>query len=205
MAKTRRKVALTAAKNTVSPELPAIPLSATSPGGRARGFVSATLPIVILIVFAWGLLCVRSAWYREAGLQAVREGRSMEAAREFESAIGCYAPLNPFSRAAAEAMLNLARHENLTDPMFSAEVSDRLRRALRSTRGLVQPYPDLLRVVEGPNARALSRDPRIALFLASWLGLLAGLGAWWLPLRTVPKAALGTTGLAIWALTLYFC
>jgi hypothetical protein len=129
----------------------------------------------------------------------------MEAAREFESAVGCYAPFNPFSRAAAEEMLFLALREKGRDPVFSAEVLDRLGRAIRSTRWLVQPYPKLLAAVSGTSPHTLPHDPRIAVFFVSWLGLLAGMGAWWLPLRLPVRAVLGVTGMGFWAVLLYLC
>jgi len=169
-----------------------------------RKWATAALAVMILAV-AWGVLCLRAASHYRAGQELAKAGKTLEACREFESAVGCYAPFNPYCRAAAEQMLAMARDEQDRDPALAAETLERLRRALRSLRWLVQPHADLLAAAGSREAPRVPRDPRASLFLLSFLALLAWLMAPWLPLRVRHKLLLGAVAFTAWALLLYLC
>lgn len=207
MAKPKRRKGTPSPARGDSHEPIHFPTPAPVPPAGASGvpWTSGALALAALLAFAWGLLCWRASQHYRAGGEAVRQGRPLEAAREFESAVGFYAPLNPYARAAAEQMRTLASKLGKEDPPLSREIFDRLRRSVRSARWLVQPYPDLLLEPAKGTLDAPASDPSAPLFFGSVAGLLLGLGIWWAPLRAAPKSLLGTAGLLLWAMLLYLC
>lgn len=207
MAKARRNERTHTGSRGTSPAAAEVPTAALAPSagaGRTR-WTCWGLALAAALAFAWGLLCWRAAHHYRFGTAAARQGRTLEAAREFESAVGFYAPLNPYARAAAEQMLALASGAEKKDPRLSREILDRFWRSVRSTRWLVQPYSDLLARFTGGTPSPLARDPSAPLFFGAIAGLAVGLGIWWLPLRPAPKGLLGTAGLLLWATLLYLC
>lgn len=166
---------------------------------RIAGFVGA------VFVLAWCILCLRAAQHYAVGRTAESAGNLPEAVREYETAVGCCAPLNPYCGAAAGRMWDLGQRVSATDPPLSKEIRDRLLRTLRGTRGLLQPHAALLEMVQSCDPARPPRDPRGGLFLLSVLALTVGMGAWWHPVAGRLKVGLGLAGLAAWASLLYLC
>lgn len=161
--------------------------------------------VAFLLAGAWALLCLRAGQHHRAGLAAERDGGLAQAAREYESAVGCCAPFNPYCGESAKRMLALAEAAAPSDPALAGDVRDRAVRALQSTRWLFQPHRDLLETARSGVAGPTPRDPSAPLFLLSCLALAAGLGGWWLPLTPWRRWAVGCGGFAAWAALLYLC
>lgn len=160
----------------------------------------------IFLAMLWGILCLRAYGHYQDGVVFMDEGRSLESAREFESAIGCYAPFNPFIRPAAEHMLALAQLNSGKHPELALEITRRCQRSLRSLRWLLQPHRNLLAQAEGENGATELNDPHPIAFFLSFLCLLLGLGAFWLPLKSMfLKGTLCLAGMGGWAIFLYLC
>lgn len=177
----------------------------TEGNGLPRRWTTAAALGGALLAFVWILLCLRAFGHDRAGKAAAGRGQYLEAARKYESAVACYAPLNPFSRASAERMLRLAGEVRESDPALAEEILDRLRRTVRSVRWLRQPYADILSRAEGGGVIAAPRDPNAILFLPSLLALAAALGIWWLPVGRRTQLASSAAGLLAWGLLLYLC
>ena len=161
--------------------------------------------VVALLVLCWCALCLRAAGHYRAGVTEQGVGRLLLAAREYESAVGCYAPLNPYSKRAAIAMLEIAKGTMDTDPALSAEVEDRFKRSVLSTRWLVQPYADLLKG-EREKGAAPVRDPNPLLFFLSMVAISSALAAWWVRgLSPRVRLAICVTGFSAWGLLLHLC
>lgn len=172
------------------------------PRSRWKDWAKALALLAAVAAFAWGTLCIRASAHLRDGDLAARDGKLLEAARSYESAIGCYAPLNPFSHGAAERMLALGIR--CGDPALAAEIRGRLARSIRSVRWITQPYTDLL--IQTGEPPTPFRDPDPALFFLSLAGLLFAGGSFWAPrLRPWTKIALCAAGFSIWGVLLYLC
>lgn len=206
MAKGRRKTPSAGSAGPPAGAAGAAPAREGSPPGPWALRLSRPAALVCaLLLLAWGTLCLRAAQHYGAGRAAEGRGELPEAAREYESAVGCCAPLNPYCGAAARALGALAGRTAAADPRFSEEARDRLLRALRGSRSLVQPHRDLLEVVQSSGPALPPREPNSALFLLAFLTLGAGLGAWWLPRPLGLRASLALGGMALGAGLLYLC
>lgn len=157
------------------------------------------------MLFVHGSLLWRAHRHHALGREHQAAGRTLEAAREYQSAIGYYAPLNPWSRAAARDLVSLVVEQRGQDPALAFELEDRLRRSVQGTRWLVQPYGGILGSMgAGPGPPPRDPDPR--LFFLSLIGLAAGFAGWWMPGRGgLFRAVFSASGLAVWALALRFC
>jgi hypothetical protein len=168
--------------------------------GRALWGAALLLPALV-----WGLCVFRAHHHFRLGREAQEARRTLEAGREYQSAIGYYAPLNPWSRAGAEALAAMVNGSRSSDPDLAFELEDRLRRSIRGTRWLVQPYAGILARTGGPPAD-VPRDPDPRLFFLSLAGLGVVSVALGLPRKgMIFRAALVAAGLGLWAIALRFC
>ena len=140
----------------------------------------------------------KSLGHMRTGADFERQGQPLAAAREYQAAMGYHAPLNPWCRAAAARLGELARSAD--DPDLAAYLAYRLRRSLLATRSFYQPHRDLLTDGDRP------ADPNLALFLGALLGLVVGFGAWWwLGLGVGRRLSLSVFGLVVWGFLLHLC
>lgn len=167
-------------------------------------FAGASVALCLLAI-AWGLLVFRASQHYRSGLEAERAGKSAEAARELQSAVGCCTPFNPYCGAAAQRLLELSRNLEGKDPVLQAEVRDRLVRSLRGARWLFQPHGELLAEGQSHQPAPPPKDPNGWLFLLSCAALVTGLGSWWLRGSVRFRTAVSATGLALWAVLIYLC
>lgn len=150
-----------------------------------------------VLFFLWGYCLLQSYSHYRAALALERRSQPAEAAREFQTAIQFYAPLNPWSRAAA---LRLASYR---DP----DSRDRLRRALLSIRSFYQPYGEIVRrgATTSPPPPP-PREPQPLVFLGSVIALAVSLIAWnlgggrWSWRR---RLLVSLPALALWAVLLF--
>jgi hypothetical protein len=170
---------------------------------RPLAFIAAGAALFLFL--AHGSLLWRAHRHYGAGKNFQAAGKTLEAAREYQSAIGFYAPLNPWSRAAAEALAALAAGQRARDPGLAFELEDRLRRSVQGTRWIVQPYREILSGLGEPSGPPL-RDPDPWLFFLSWGGLgLAGAALWRERWGAAARLTVALGGLTVWAAALRFC
>lgn len=108
------------------------------------------------------------AEYTEA-VRLEEQGEYADAVTHYRRSLRWYAPGNPYSRAAGEALLALARAaESRGDAELARDAYRALRAGIMATRGLNTPYPDLLRrgaerleVLGGATARAGDDPARV--------------------------------------------
>jgi hypothetical protein len=106
-----------------------------------RWTIIAATTILTLHLF----VVIRSAEHLERARDHKATGRILEAAREYQTAIGYHAPFSPYCKAAAEELRTLAKSTAGTDPALAADLKDRLQRSVRGTRSLYQPHAKLIR------------------------------------------------------------
>jgi len=88
---------------------------------------------------------IRSAEHLERARTHAANGHIIEAAREYQTAIGYHAPFSPYCKDAAKELRTLAQSTAGTDPALAADLEDRLQRSVRGTRSLYQPHATLIR------------------------------------------------------------
>jgi hypothetical protein len=170
---------------------------------RPLAFIAAGAAFFLFL--AHGSLLWRAHRHYGAGKDFQAAGKTLEAAREYQASIGFYAPLNPWSRAAAEALAALVAGQRARDPGLAFELEDRLRRSVQGTRWMVQPYGEILSGLGEPPGPP-PRDPDPWLFFLSLGGLgLAGAALWREQWGPIARSALAMAGLAVWASALRFC
>jgi len=170
-----------------------------------RPLALAAVGAALFFLLTHGVLLWKAHHHYALGRSRQAAGATIEAAREYQSAIGFYAPLNPWSRAAAGALASLTKDAEGKDSALAFELEDRLRRSIQGTRWLVQPYADILAKLDRPPGPAL-RDPSPWLFFLSIAGLAAafwGIGA--VRKGMVFRVVVAGCGLAVWGLALRFC
>ena len=168
--------------------------------GRALWGAALLIPALL-----WGLAAFRAHQHCRLGMDAQTGQKLLEAGREYETAIGFYAPLNPWSRAAARSLAAMVEEARDKDSALAFELEDRLRRSIQGIRWLVHPYAGILAGLGTPPGPP-PRDPDPWLFFLSLAGLAAACSAPWMSRQGMPfRWALAGSGLAVWALALRFC
>ena len=111
---------------------------------RLAGLVVAA--IAALVAFASLRVIVDShSEYTEAA-RLEEQGEYAQAVTHYRRSLRWYAPGNPYSRAAGEALIALARGaESRGDPGLARDAYQALRAGIMAARGITTPYPDLLR------------------------------------------------------------
>lgn len=99
---------------------------------------------VVAVLLLHAFVVVRSAQHLDRARDLTETGKNLEAAREYQSAIGFHAPLNPYCRTAAHELHALAESVAPIDPALGADLEDRLQRSLKGTRSFYQPHRELL-------------------------------------------------------------
>jgi len=108
---------------------------------RLRKWLTASLVAIILL---HAFVVVRSAQHLQRARDLAEIGKTFEAAREYQTAIGFYAPLNPYCRAAAHELHDLAEAVTPIDPALGTDLRDRLQRSIKGARSLYQPHRELV-------------------------------------------------------------
>ncbi|HPR63682.1 MAG TPA: hypothetical protein PK014_05615 [Thermoanaerobaculia bacterium] len=127
-------------------------------------------------------------------------GEVLPAVMEYQTAIGYYAPLNPYSRRAAVELTSWADEMKREGSVTAFEVHDRARRSILGLRSFYQPYRDLL---TNQNKTGSPRDPNLFLYIFSVVCLAVSWGAWWIrSLLCRWKISLSLTFLALWVVFL---
>ena len=108
---------------------------------RLRRWLTASLVAIVLL---HAFVVVRSAQHLQKARDLAEIGRNLEAAREYQSAIGFHAPLNRYCRTAAQELHALAEEVAPIDPALGADLEDRLQRSLKGTRSFFQPHKEIL-------------------------------------------------------------
>ena len=108
---------------------------------RVREWLIASVVAVLLL---HGFVVVRSALHLHRARDLAKIGKTFEAAREYQGAIGFHAPLNPYCRTAAHELHALAETVAPIDPALGADLEDRLQGSLRGARSLYQPHGELV-------------------------------------------------------------
>lgn len=125
------------------------------------------------------------------------------AAREYQTAIGFYAPCNAYSRSAAENMLDLVGELENKDPDLARDVTDRLKRALAGIRSLYQPYSDLLHGQPTLQIRT-DNDPGMIAYVLSLVFALITLSIWrFSRFSVLNRSVISLVSCILWALCLY--
>jgi hypothetical protein len=111
---------------------------------RLAGLVVAA--IAALVAFASLRVIVDShSEYTEAA-RLEEQGEYAQAVTYYRRSLRWYAPGNPYSRAAGEALIALAHSaESRGDPGLARDAYQALRAGIMAARGITTPYPDLLR------------------------------------------------------------
>jgi hypothetical protein len=157
------------------------------------------------IFVLWVLLAWKAYGHYQTGKAHQTGGRMLEAAREYQTAIGFYAPFNPWSRAGAQALQGMARDARGKDPALAFELEDRLGRSVHGIRWLFQPYRQILAALEDAPGDPM-RDPNPWMFFLSLAGFVSGYGALFIPRKGALFRAVGFVGgLGVWSLALHFC
>ena len=94
---------------------------------------------VIHTVVVW-----RSYHHLQLARRASANHNTIEAAREYQAAIGWHAPGNPFERQAIAEFTRLIDASRAHDPTLARNLEDRLRRSVRGSRWLMQPHGEIL-------------------------------------------------------------
>ena len=110
-------------------------------GQRLRWTAVVVATILALHIF----VVVRSAEHLNRARTHAAAGRTIEAAREYQTAIGYHAPFGPYCDAAVDELKTLAQEILSVDPALAADLEDRLQRSVRGTRSLYQPHAKLIR------------------------------------------------------------
>ena len=87
----------------------------------------------------------RSSSHLKTARRLADENRIIESAREYQSSIGYYAPINPFADTAVSELKLLAEEEKGRNPQLGLDIEDRLLRSIRGTKSFYQPYGKILR------------------------------------------------------------
>jgi len=173
--------------------------------GMGRRWKTLAMVPLAIVMMSWVLLCWRAGEHYRLGIAEMESGEPLGAVREFEAAVGYYAPFNPYSRAAAEQILVMVLRHEEQDSALAFEVRDRFRRSVRSLRWLRQPYADLLEMADGETGPHAAPDPRGLLFLLSVPCLILGWGAWWMPCGFARRWVFSLVGFSSWGALLYLC
>ena len=99
---------------------------------------------VVAILLLHAFVVVRSAEHLQKARDLAEIGKAFEAAREYQTAIGFHAPLNPYCQAAAHELHALAEAVAPIDPALGTDLQDRLQRSLKGTRSLYQSHHELV-------------------------------------------------------------
>lgn len=154
-----------------------------SRGGKAiRGAGLGVAAVAALVALASVRVVIDSHHELVEAMQLDEAGEYQAAVTGYRRALRWYAPGNPYSRAAGEALLRLAREaESRGDTELALSAYRELRAGIMATRGVTTPYSDLLErggdrlEVLGSNGgelgRSASRSPSPT--PKPWLALLA--------------------------------
>lgn len=105
---------------------------------------------VIHSVVVW-----RSYHHLRLAREASASHKPVQAARQFQAAIGWHAPGNPFARRAVEDFADLVNATRADHPDLARNLEDRLMRSVRGTRWLAQPHAEVLaKSGPGPGSRS---------------------------------------------------
>jgi hypothetical protein len=100
--------------------------------------------VILTVAMVHSVVVLRSAQHLRRARVAAAGHRPIEAAREYQAAIGCHAPGNPFERAAIGELVALVDATRARDPELARDLEDRLIRSIRGTRWLRQPHRETL-------------------------------------------------------------
>lgn len=103
---------------------------------------------VVMVLAALAVIHSVVVWRSYHHLRLAREASAshnlVEAARQFQTAIGWHAPGNPFAGRAVEEFAELINATRADHPDVTRNLEDRLMRSVRGTRWLVQPHAEVL-------------------------------------------------------------
>jgi len=108
-----------------------------------KTLIRISVAAVVAMLILEALMCLEASRHLQRAHMLESNGEILSAAREYQSAIGFYAPFNPFSRAAAIDMAAMLRREETIDESRAFNLEDRLLRSIRGTRSFYQPYRDI--------------------------------------------------------------
>jgi hypothetical protein len=111
---------------------------------RAR--LRCAVVVLAAVAMIHSIVVWRSYHHLRLARHASASHRPIEAAREYQAAIGWHAPGNPFARRAVEDFAVLIDAFRADDPELARNLEDRLMRSVRGTRWLMQPHAEVLAI-----------------------------------------------------------